>query len=120
MNALRALLYEYGHVFPAGIGHLKRIEALVEDLACDLPALIIAECRDLLAQITEKSDRIDAKTKALKELAAATDTARRLQTMPGVGPVGALAIETFGSRPSRWCNFGCGRGPSSGGFGGDV
>lgn len=24
------------------------------------------------------------------------------------------------SRPSRWCNFGCGRGPSSGGFGGDV
>ena len=26
----------------------------------------------------------------------------------------------FGSRPSRWCNFGCGRGPSSGGFGGDV
>ncbi len=25
-----------------------------------------------------------------------------------------------GSRPSRWCNFGCGRGPSSGGFGGDV
>ena len=27
---------------------------------------------------------------------------------------------TPGSRPSRWCNFGCGRGPSSGGFGGDV
>lgn len=26
----------------------------------------------------------------------------------------------LGSRPSRWCNFGCGRGPSSGGFGGDV
>jgi DNA-binding transcriptional LysR family regulator len=24
------------------------------------------------------------------------------------------------SRPSRWCNFGCGRGSSSGGFGGDV
>jgi hypothetical protein len=27
---------------------------------------------------------------------------------------------TARSRPSRWCNFGCGRGPSSGGFGGDV
>jgi hypothetical protein len=27
---------------------------------------------------------------------------------------------TEGSRPSTWCNFGCGRGPSSGGFGGDV
>lgn len=29
-------------------------------------------------------------------------------------------VEALRSRPSRWCNFGCGRGPSSGGFGGDV
>ena len=82
-------------MFPAGISHLKRIEALVEDPTCDLPVLITAECRDLLAQIAEKTDRIDAKTKALKELAAATDTARRLQTMPGVGPLTALAVEAF-------------------------
>ncbi|WP_026757523.1 IS110 family transposase [Sediminimonas qiaohouensis] len=95
VNALRAMLYEYGHVFPAGIGHLKRIEALIEDPTCDLPALITAECHDLLAQIAEKTDRIDAKTKALKELAAGTDTARRLQTMPGVGPLTALAVEAF-------------------------
>jgi len=106
VNALRALLYEYGHVFPAGIGHLKRIEALIEDPACDLPALIITECRDLLTQITEKSDRIDAKTKALKELAAATDTARRLQTMPGVGPLTALAVEAFAPDMAQ---FKCGR-----------
>ncbi|MEI4235387.1 IS110 family transposase [Roseovarius sp. D22-M7] len=96
VNALRAVLYEYGHVFPAGIGHLKRIEAVIEDPNCDLPALITAECRDLLAQIAEKTDRIDAKTKALKELAAETDTARRLQTMPGVGPLTAVAVEAFG------------------------
>ncbi|ALJ16371.1 enoyl-CoA hydratase/isomerase family protein [Sphingopyxis macrogoltabida] len=30
------------------------------------------------------------------------------------------ALRLRRSRPSRWCNFGCGRGPSSGGFGGDV
>ena len=106
VNALRAVLYEYGHVFPAGIGHLKRIEALVEDPACDLPALIIAECHDLLAQIAEKTDRIDAKTKALKELAAGTDTARRLQTMPGVGPLTALAVEAFAPDMAQ---FRCGR-----------
>ena len=33
---------------------------------------------------------------------------------------GPLQKADQGSRPSRWCNFGCGRGPSSGGFGGDV
>jgi transposase len=102
VNALRAVLYEYGHVFPAGIGHLKRIEALVQDPSCDLPALITAECRDLLAQIAEKSKRIEAKTKALKELAATTDTARRLQTMPGVGPLTALAVEAFAPEVSQF------------------
>lgn len=106
VNALRAVLQEYGHVFPAGIGHLKRIEAVLEDPACDLPVLIVAECRDLLAQIAEKTDRIDAKTKALKELAAGTDTARRLQTMPGVGPLTALAVEAFAPDVSQ---FRCGR-----------
>ena len=96
VNALRALLYECGHVFPVGLVHLKRIEALVEDPNCDLPALIIAECQDLLSQIAEKTTRIDAKTKNVKAIAAKADTARRLQTMPGVGPLTALAIEAFG------------------------
>jgi len=53
----------------------------------DLPALIIVECKDLLRQITEKTERIEEKSKALKALAVQTDTARRLQTMPGVGPL---------------------------------
>lgn len=95
MNALRAVLYEYGYVFPVGIGHIKWIEALVEDPTCDLPVLITTESRDLLAKIAEKTNRNDAKTKSLKELVAGTDRARRLQTMPGVGPLTALAVEAF-------------------------
>jgi transposase len=31
VNALRATLYEYGQVVPLGIGHIKRIEAILED-----------------------------------------------------------------------------------------
>ena len=106
VNALRAVLYEYGRVFPVGLGNLKRIEAVVEDSDCDLPELVIAECRDLLAQIAEKTERIDAKTRKLKELAAETDTARRLQTMPGVGPLTALAVEAFAPDMAQ---FRCGR-----------
>ena len=106
VNALRATLYECGHVFPAGITHLKRMEALVEDPDCDLPALILAECQDLLLQIAEKSARIDVKSKKMKALAAETDTARRLQTMPGVGPLTALAVEAFAPDMAQ---FKCGR-----------
>ncbi len=95
VNALRAVLYEYGHVFPVGMIQLKRMQALVEDSDCDLPALVIAECQDLLEQIAEKSERIDARMKTLKTVAAETETARRLQSMPGVGPLTALAVEAF-------------------------
>lgn len=106
VNALRSALYEYGYIFPIGLCHLKRIAAAVEDPGCDLPALVIAECQDLLAQITEKTERIDTRTKDLKALAAETDTARRLQTMPGVGPLTALSVEAFAPDMAQ---FRCGR-----------
>ncbi|XWN29255.1 MAG: IS110 family transposase [Devosia sp.] len=95
VNALRSVLYEYGHVAPKGIAHLKRIEAILEDPNSDLPALVREECQDLIEQIAEKTARIDAKTKKARTLSLASDEARRLQTMPGVGPQTALAITSF-------------------------
>lgn len=102
VNALRAALYEYGHAVPQGIGQLKRIEAIVEAPDSDLPELVREECLDLLEQISEKTSRINARTKKAKELATATDKARRLQTMPGVGPLTALAVETFAPEMSAF------------------
>ena len=64
------------------------------------------ECRDLLAQIAEQTVRIEAKTRKIAALAATTDTARRLQTMPGIGPLTALAVEAF-APPME--SFRCGR-----------
>ena len=96
VNALRALLYEHGHVFPAGIRYLDRMKALVEDAASELPGLIREECQDLVTQIAEKTSRIFERTAKLKTLAAQSDRARRLQTMPGVGPLTAVAVEAFG------------------------
>jgi transposase len=95
VNALRAALYEYGHTVPQGISHLKRIETILDAPDSDLPDLVRDECRDLLAQIAETTARIDERTGRIKALAAETDIARRLQTMPGVGPVTALAVEAF-------------------------
>jgi transposase len=95
VNALRSVLYEFGHPTPPGIGHLKRIEAIIEADNSDLPARVREECRDLLLQVSEKTERIQAKTKQIVALATQTDTARRLQTMPGVGPMSALAVEAF-------------------------
>ncbi len=95
VNALRSYLYEFGYIFPQGIGHLKRVEAFLEDPNSGLPELVCGECHDLLHQISEMTARIDAKTRQIKVLGTETDTARRLQTMPGVGPIIALAVEAF-------------------------
>lgn len=95
VNALRAMLYEYGHVVPLGIGHVKRLELVLNDETNDLPDLVREEGRDLLAQIDEKTARIDSKTQKLAALAKQTDVARRLQTMPGIGPITAVAVEAF-------------------------
>jgi len=106
VNALRACLYEYGHAVPQGIRQIKRIEDILDAPNSDLPDLMRDECRDLLEQIAEKTVRIDARTAKIKELAAEADTARRLQTIPGVGPLTALAVEAF-APPME--NFKCGR-----------
>ena len=106
MNALRGLLYEYGAVFPVGLNQTKRIEAYVGSSDADLPALVVAECHDLLMQISEQTTRIETKTKVLARVAASSETARRLQTMPGVGPMTALAVEAFAPDITE---FRCGR-----------
>ena len=106
VNALRACLYEYGHAVPQGIYQIRRIAEILDTPNSDLPDLMREECRDLLAQIAEKTVRIDARTGKIKALAAEADTARRLQTIPGVGPLTALAVEAF-APPME--NFRCGR-----------
>ena len=105
-NALRAVLYEYGHAVPQGSVHLKRIVEIIEAETCDLPELAREEARDLLEQIAEKTGRIEAKTRKIAAQAALTPTARRLQTMPGVGPMTALAVEAFAPAMET---FKCGR-----------
>lgn len=106
VNALRAVLYEQGHVFPLGLVQLKRIEALLQEPENGLPTLIVSECQDLLDQIAEKTERITSRTAKLKRLAEQTETSRRLQSMPGVGPLTALAVEAFAPDMAQ---FKCGR-----------
>ena len=85
VNALRACLYVHGHAVSQAIDHVKRIEGILDLPNSDLPDLKREECRELLEKIAGKTVRIHARTAKIKALAADADTARRLQTIPGVG-----------------------------------
>ena len=49
----------------------------------------------MLEQISSNTKLIYAKTDLIKQLAKQTNMARQLQTIPGVGPMTAMAIDTF-------------------------
>ncbi len=95
INALRGVLYEHGHVFPMGARNLKRIEAFLTDAGHNLHPLVHEECMELVELIHDKTARITVKTKQAEALSSQAETTRRLKTIPGVGALTALAVETF-------------------------
>lgn len=95
VNALRAHLYEFGYIAPIGIQNVKQLALIVEADSSDLPALVRFSCRELIEQISRLSERLGVLDKEIARLSGQGEVARRLRTMPGVGPITALAIETF-------------------------
>ena len=95
INALRAYLYEFGHVAPEGIGYLPRLAQVVADPGSDLPDLARDICRMAVEQVELLTARLAAVTAKIAAASRAAAMPRQLQTMPGIGPIGALAIETF-------------------------
>ncbi len=95
VNALRSHLYEFGHVAPVGIGYVPRLERVIADPDADIPDLARDICRMLLEQIAHLTDRIKALKARIAAMSNEAEMPRQLQTMPGVGPITALAVETF-------------------------
>ena len=95
INALRGHLAEHGLVAATGAAQLKRLADAIEDSATALPEGV----RDLglmyLAQIAGLNARVAELDLKMRSAAKEADVARRFQTMPGVGPITTLAIETF-------------------------
>ncbi|PRZ44704.1 transposase IS116/IS110/IS902 family protein [Tritonibacter scottomollicae] len=95
INALRGHLAEHGLIAARGAAHLKQ---LIDALAVNDTALHI-EVRELgrmyLEQIEGMNARVAELDAKMRSAAKKADLVRRAPTMPGVGPVTALAIETF-------------------------
>jgi transposase len=92
VNALRGHLSEFGYVFPQGITHAPTLITHVEDPNASLPdsarvilKILIDTFTALEAQIKELDAEINKRSKA-------DPVARRLMTIPGVGPIAATAI----------------------------
>ncbi len=103
LNALRGPLSEYGYIVPQNIAHAGALIECVEDPNTSLPegartvlAVLVGTFRALDAQVRELDAEITRRAKA-------DPVARRLMTVPGVGPIAATAALLCGrSTPPPW------------------
>lgn len=89
-NAIRAHLGEFGLVVAKGVHNMGRLVAEAE--AADLPAEARMPLDLPVGPFADTKARIDAITADLRRAAGADDTARRLQRMPGIGPITASVL----------------------------
>ncbi len=99
INALRGHLAEYGHVAPQGPAHVDSLVALVEDPEAPVPE----SARTILKVLVRTLEALEAQIRELDaeiaRRAKADPVARRLMTIPGIGPVAATAITALVPAP---------------------
>lgn len=95
INALRGHLAEYGIVAAQGTAHLKVLQAELDARGPELPAPVQEVARLYLDQIAQCAEKMAGLEKAIRIQAAAGTMTARLQTMPGIGPIAAMAIDAF-------------------------
>ena len=95
INALRGHLAEYGTIVRQGPAHVAQLIAYVQDSQCYLPEA----ARVILTVLVETLQLLEAKIKTLDieiaRRARRDELAKRLMTIPGVGPVVATAVEAL-------------------------
>jgi transposase len=102
INALRGHLAEFGLVVPQGAANAARLIALVEDPGSGLPAEAIATLNVLVTALTHLEEEIGQLDGEIERRAKENEVARRLMTVPGIGPVIATAIAVLAPPPQTF------------------
>ncbi len=95
INALRAHLAEYGIVSAKGIEQIRSLLEQSKSAEAPLPADLYDVIELYVQQIDDCSKRISILEKKIRARTQKDDFTRRLQSMPGVGPMTSIAIQAF-------------------------
>lgn len=93
VNALRGHLAEFGVVTRQGIAGVGTLIALVEGQDADLlPPLAQAALRPMVGQLREVHEKVSEMDRQIHAWHRSNELSRRLETIPGIGPITASAI----------------------------
>ncbi|MBB4146241.1 IS110 family transposase [Rhizobium rhizoryzae] len=100
---MRAYCLEHGVAMRQGAGVFKLdICRVIEDLDNDLTPMARSVLRDLHDDLRRLEARIRQVSDDIEKIADSDERARRLMTIPGIGPLGATAILSAVGNPSRF------------------
>jgi len=93
MNQIRSLLLERGHVVAQGYARLaQRLTEVITGPECSLGPRIRRLLADMQARWQALNERIKALDEEFAQQARADEQARRLTSIPGIGPLNATAL----------------------------
>ncbi len=102
INALRGHLSEFGQVVPQGAANAPKLIAIVDDPESGLPADAVPTLKVLITALTQLEAEIVKLDAEIARRAKENDVARRLMTVPGIGPLIATAIATLAPPPETF------------------
>ena len=102
INALRGHLTEFGEVVPKGAANAARLIAIIEDPASGLPEEARATLLVLIETKTRLDDQIAKLNAEISRRAKENEVARRLMTIPGIGPLIATALVALAPPPETF------------------
>lgn len=102
INALRGHLSEFGQVVPQGASNASKLIAIVEDPESGLPADAVPTLMVLITALKQLETEIGKLDAEITCRAKKNEVARRLMTVPGIGPLIATAIATLAPPPETF------------------
>jgi transposase len=100
INAMRAHLAELGLVAAQGRDGLKSLISIVTDEMSRIPALARKALQALLSQLNALAQQIGEIERHIHALHRSSEASQRLETIPGIGVIGATAIAATVSDPT--------------------
>ncbi len=104
-NQIRGLLIEFGLIVPQGIRHVyQRVPELIEDASNELPGRFRMLIDRLLQHLKELDRQVHELEREIEQWHRTSEVSRRLETIPGIGPMTASALVASAGDPSNFKN----------------
>lgn len=102
INALRGPLTDFGQIVPQGAANAAGLVAIIEAPDSVFPVDATSTLKVLVAALAHLETEIGALDAEIARRAKENDVARRLMTVPGIGPLIATALAVLAPPPDTF------------------